>query len=176
MSVFQRLFGGSKKGNGENISTDEAIQRLSNVEDLLNKKQLHLESQIESEKVNALSCSKQGNKRGALMALKRKKKHENALKQIDGTLITLEIQRESLQNAKSNIDVLRVMRSAAGALKKTHDNMNVDDVHDLMDDLDEQNTLGKTRFIVLFFPQNLSFSKRNCRCNISTWVSRIRFI
>ncbi|CAF0869036.1 unnamed protein product [Adineta ricciae] len=143
MSIFQRLLGSSKKGNGENISTDEAIQRLSSVEDLLNKKQIHLESQIDSEKVNALNCSRQGNKRGALMALKRKKKHENALKQIDGTLITLEIQRESLQNAKSNIEVLRVMRSAAGALQKTHDNLNVDDVHDLMDDLDEQNTLAK---------------------------------
>ena len=176
MSVFQRLFGGSKKGHGENISTDEAIQRLSNVEDLLNKKQIHLESQIESEKVNALSCSKQGNKRGALMALKRKKKHENALKQIDGTLITLEIQRESLQNAKSNIDVLRVMRSAAGALKKTHDNLNVDDVHDLMDDLDEQNTLGKTKLVCLFSFQNLSFSKRNRRCNISTRIKRVRSI
>ncbi|UJR24535.1 hypothetical protein I4U23_005910 [Adineta vaga] len=143
MSVFQRLFGGSKNGKGENLTSDEAIQRLSSVEDILNKKQEYLESQIENEKSNALRCSKQGNKRGALMALKRKKKCENTLKQIDGTLTTLELQRESLQNAKSNMEILRVMRSAAGTLKKTHDNMNVDDVHDLMDDLDEQNTLAK---------------------------------
>jgi charged multivesicular body protein 4 len=142
MSIFQRLFGNSKQEDFNNISSDEAIQRLSSVEEILNKKQEHLENEIEGEKVNALRYSKQGNKRGALNALKRKKKHENTLRQIDGTLTTLELQRESLQNASSNMEVLRVMRQAAGALKKSNQNLNVDDVHDLMDDLSEQNTIG----------------------------------
>jgi charged multivesicular body protein 4 len=141
MSIFQRLFGGSKKNDPNNISSAEAVQRLSSVEEILSKKQEHLEGEIENEKANALRCSKQGNKRGALMALKRKKKHENTLKQIDGTLTTLELQRESLQNASSNMEVLRVMRQAAGALKKSNQNLDVDGVHDLMDDLDEQNKL-----------------------------------
>jgi charged multivesicular body protein 4 len=142
MSIFQRLFGNSKQQDNNNISSDEAIKRLSSVEEILNKKQEHLENEIEGEKANALRYSKQGNKRGALNALKRKKKHENTLRQIDGTLTTLELQRESLQNASSNMEVLRVMRQAAGALKKSNQNLDVDDVHDLMDDLSEQNTIG----------------------------------
>jgi len=142
MSIFQRLFGNSKQHDINNISSDEAIKRLSSVEEILNKKQEHLENEIEGEKANALRYSKQGNKRGALNALKRKKKHENTLRQIDGTLTTLELQRESLQNASSNMEVLRVMRQAAGALKKSNQNLDVDDVHDLMDDLSEQNTIG----------------------------------
>jgi charged multivesicular body protein 4 len=144
MSVFQRLFGGSKKQDGNNITPAEAIQRLSSVEEMLNKKQEHLESQIELEKTNALRCSKQGNKRGALIALKRKKKHEKILLQLDGTLTTLEAQRESLQNASSNMEVLRVMRQAAGALKKSNQDIDADHLHELMDDLDEQHHLGNT--------------------------------
>jgi len=145
--MFQRLFGGSKKGDPNNMTPAEAIQRLSTVEELLNKKQEHIEAQIEAEKVNAIRLSKQGNKRGALLALKKKKKHEKTLLQLDGTLITLETQRESLQNASSNMEVLRAMKQAAGALQKSNQGLGVDDVHDLMDDIAEQQTTGKHLFL-----------------------------
>ena len=143
MNVFQRLFGDSKKDNLDKISSAEAIQNISNVEEILNKKQEHLECQIEAEKQNALHYSRQGNKRSALMALKRKKKYEKQLNQVDGTLTTLETQRESLQDASSNVEILRVMRGAAVALKKENQHLDVDTVHDLMDDLTEQQNTGK---------------------------------
>jgi len=59
----------------------------------------------------------------ALMALKRKKRYEKQLQQIDGTLSTIEFQREALQNASTNTEVLRVMGDAAKALKSAHKNM-----------------------------------------------------
>jgi len=62
----------------------------------------------------------------ALMALKRKKRYEKQLQQIDGTLSTIEFQREALQNASTNTEVLRVMGDAAKALKGAHKNMYVD--------------------------------------------------
>jgi len=77
------------------------------------------------------------------MALKRKKKYEKTLLQLDGTLTTLETQREYLQNASTNMDVLRVMRHAASALKNTNQNLDVDQVHDLMDDLSEQHSVAE---------------------------------
>ncbi|CAF0822030.1 unnamed protein product [Didymodactylos carnosus] len=138
LGVFQRLFDfGSKKD--EKISSQDAIQRLQDVEDLLNKKVQFLETKVDEEKQTAIKCSKASNKRGALNALKRKKRYEKALLQLDGTLTTLETQREHLQNASTNMDVLKVMKNAAGALKKTNQNLDVDTVHDLMDDLAEQN-------------------------------------
>ncbi|CAF0818954.1 unnamed protein product [Adineta steineri] len=144
ISAFQRIFDfGSKKDDTKNVSSSDAIQRLSDVEEMLNKKQQHLESQIDEEKQTAIRSSKQGNKRGALMALKRKKKYEKTLLQLDGTLTTLETQREYLQNASTNMDVLRVMKQAASALKKTNQNLDVDQVHDLMDDLAEQHTVAE---------------------------------
>lgn len=59
----------------------------------------------------------------ALHALKRKKQYEKQLGQIDGTLSTIEFQREALENASTNTEVLSVMGQAAKALKAAHNHM-----------------------------------------------------
>lgn len=59
----------------------------------------------------------------ALQALKRKKRYEEQLSRIDGTLSTIEFQREALENANTNTEVLKNMGIAAKAMKKTHENM-----------------------------------------------------
>lgn len=59
----------------------------------------------------------------ALQALKRKKRYEKQLTQIDGTLSTIEFQREALENANTNTEVLKNMGFAAKAMKKVHENM-----------------------------------------------------
>lgn len=61
----------------------------------------------------------------ALAALKRKKRFEKQLQQIDGTLTTIEFQREALENASTNTEVLKVMGVAAKALKGAHNNLYV---------------------------------------------------
>lgn len=59
----------------------------------------------------------------ALQALKRKKRLEQQLTQIDGTLSTIEFQREALENSHTNTEVVRNMGYAAQAMKKVHDSM-----------------------------------------------------
>lgn len=59
----------------------------------------------------------------ALQALKRKKRYEKQLAQIDGTLSTIEFQREALENANTNTEVLKNMGFAAKAMKTAHENM-----------------------------------------------------
>jgi charged multivesicular body protein 4 len=56
--------------------------------------------------------------KGALNALKRKKRYEKQLQQIDGTLSTIEFQRQALENAHTNTEVLNSMKYAAVALKQ----------------------------------------------------------
>ena len=56
----------------------------------------------------------------ALNALRRKKRLEKQLQQIDGTLSTIEFQREALENAQTNTEVLKNMGFAAKALKAAH--------------------------------------------------------
>ena len=50
------------------------------------------------------------------------------IQQIDGTLTTIEQQREALEGANTNTAVLQTMNEAAKALKKAHADMDVDQV------------------------------------------------
>lgn len=61
----------------------------------------------------------------ALQALKRKKRYEQQLAQIDGTMLTIEQQREALEGANTNTAVLNTMKTASDALKSAHQNMQV---------------------------------------------------
>lgn len=132
------MFG--KKGD-KAPTPQEAIQRLRETEEMLQKKSDFLEKKIEQELAVARKNGTK-NKRVALQALKRKKRYEKQLQQIDGTLSTIEFQREALENASTNTEVLRVMGDAAKALKAAHKNMNVDDIHNLMDDVAEQQEIA----------------------------------
>jgi len=142
--VLSRMFGGSSKG-GSKVKTaqtpQEAIQQLRDVEDVLNKKVEHLEARINEETAIARRDART-NKRNALNALKRKKRLEKSLQQIDGTLTTLEYQREALQNAATNSQAFTALQGATNALKNVHKELDVDSVQDIMDELAEQHELS----------------------------------
>ena len=59
----------------------------------------------------------------AIQALKRKKRYEKNLGQIDGTLSTIELQREALENASTNTEVLKAMHTASKSLKAAHNDL-----------------------------------------------------
>nr|5VO5_A Chain A, Coiled-coil and C2 domain-containing protein 1-like,GH13992p [Drosophila melanogaster] len=126
-------FGGGGGGGGGGGTTGEAIQKLRETENMLIKKQEFLEAKIEDE-LNIARKNASKNKEVALQALKKKKELEKQLQQIDGTLSTIEMQREALESANTNTAVLTTMKNAADALKRAHQNMDVDKVHDMMDD------------------------------------------
>jgi len=140
MSFFGKLFG--KGGDKDPVTTGEAIQKLRETEDMLMKKQEFLEKKIETEVTTARKNAKT-NKRAALQALKRKKRYDKQLQQIDGTLSTIEMQREALEGANTNTAVLTTMNDAAKALKKANADLDVDKVHDMMDDIAEQQDVAK---------------------------------
>ncbi|XP_059612989.1 charged multivesicular body protein 4c [Phlebotomus argentipes] len=138
MSFFGKMFG--KKGEAA-PTTGEAIQKLRETENMLIKKQEFLESKIDAE-LDIARKNGTKNKRVAIQALKRKKKYEKQLQQIDGTLSTIEMQREALESANTNTAVLTTMKNAADALKAAHNHMDVDQIHDMMDDIAEQQNIA----------------------------------
>jgi len=141
MSFFGKIFGG-KGGKDSPVTTGEAIQKLRETEDMLMKKQDFLEKKIGEEVASARKNAKT-NKRAALQALKRKKRYDAQLQQIDGTLSTIEMQREALEGANTNTAVLTTMNDAAKALKRANNELDVDKVHDMMDDIAEQQDVAK---------------------------------
>lgn len=140
MDMVAKMFGLGKKG--ERPSPQQAIQKLKETEEILNKKTEFLEKKLDKELQTAKKNGTK-NRRVALNALKRKKRLERQLQQIDGTLSTIEFQREALENAQTNTEILKNMSYAAKALKAAHQHLNVDDVHDTMDDIAEQNEIAQ---------------------------------
>ncbi|TWW56439.1 charged multivesicular body protein 4b-like [Takifugu flavidus] len=140
MSLLSKIFGGGKGAKAP--SPQEAIQKLRETEDMLTKKQEMLENKIEQELQTAKKNGTK-NKRAALQALKRKKRYEKQLAQIDGTLSTIEFQREALENANTSTEVLKNMGFAAKALKAAHKDLDIDKVDDLMQDITEQQELAQ---------------------------------
>ncbi|XP_026492023.1 charged multivesicular body protein 4c [Vanessa tameamea] len=153
MSFLGKLFGGKKEEKGP--TTHEAIQKLRETEELLIKKQEFLERKIE---IEIQTARKNGtkNKRAAIAALKRKKRYEKQLTQIDGTLTQIEAQREALEGANTNAQVLNTMKDAANAMKLAHKDIDVDKVHDIMDDIAEQHDIS--REITDAISNNVAFS------------------
>ncbi|XP_031706257.1 charged multivesicular body protein 4c [Anarrhichthys ocellatus] len=154
MSKIAKLFKGSSSSSSSSSSKSkhhrsrggpspqEAIHKLRETEEMLTKKQDYLEKRIEQE---IMIAKKNGtkNKRAALQALKRKKRLEQQLTQIDGTLSTIEFQREALENSHTNTEVLKNMGFAAKAMKKVHENMDIDKIDDMMQDITEQQDVAR---------------------------------
>lgn len=131
------LFGKKEKA----VSPEETIQKLKDSEDMLNKKSEYLEQQIEKSLKEAKMYGTK-NKRQALQSLKKKKRFEQQLQQIDGTLTTIEFQREALQNARANAEILKTMQSGAKAMKTVHKDMDIDKVEDVMDEIEDQTAIA----------------------------------
>ena len=118
--------------------TIDAIVKLKETIDLLEKKSVHIESKVQME-IRIAKENGSKNKRQALTALKRKRRLEKQLLQIDGTISTLEFQVDALENANTNVEVLRSMKFASEAL--TNAQMDPEDAHDIIDDIAEQKDL-----------------------------------
>ncbi|XP_068090963.1 charged multivesicular body protein 4c [Hyperolius riggenbachi] len=134
--------GSSSRSRKGGPSAQEALFRLRETEEMLTKKQEYLEKKIEHELATAKRHGTK-DKRAALQALKRKKRLEKQLTQIDGTLSTIEFQREALENSHTNTEVLKNMGYAAKAMKSVHQNMDLDKIDDLMQDIHEQQDVAQ---------------------------------
>ncbi|XP_072234854.1 charged multivesicular body protein 4c [Leuresthes tenuis] len=154
MSKISKLFKGSSSSSSSSsskskhhrsrggASPQEAIHRLRETEEMLTKKQEYLENRIQQEITIAKKHGTK-NKKAALQALKRKKRLEQQLTQIDGTLSTIEFQREALENSHTNTEVLKNMGYAAKAMKQVHQNMDIDKIEDMMQDITEQQDVAQ---------------------------------
>ncbi|XP_063404519.1 charged multivesicular body protein 4c-like [Mytilus trossulus] len=121
------------KGGFKTPAAQETVENLKEKEVMLGKKQDFLEKKVDKElklaKENAAT-----NKTVALQALKRKKRYEKQLQQVDGTLTTMEFQREALEQATTNKEVLSCLGGATKALKMIEQHGDIVHVHDLLSD------------------------------------------
>jgi len=132
------LFGKAKKVP----TAQESIMKLKDTLEVLEKREKYLETKIEKELTEAKKNATK-NKRGALMALKRKKAYEGQIEKIAGARLTIEQQLMAIEDANVNVEAISAMRSGASALRNIHGNMNINKVDDVMDEIRDQMDLAK---------------------------------
>ncbi|VDM31168.1 unnamed protein product [Hydatigera taeniaeformis] len=137
MSSLKRLFGVPKK----QVTHDTATEALQAAEEQLNKKQIFLEKKINEEITKAKQFGLK-NKRAALECLRKKALYEKQLELNDGALMKLQAQRNALDSALMNKNILDTMKTVNSAMQNIHKDMDVDKVHDLMDNVNEQQEIA----------------------------------
>ncbi|KAL1934211.1 hypothetical protein VTP01DRAFT_6393 [Rhizomucor pusillus] len=128
------LFFGKAKSK---TTAKDAIYKLRETLDMLEKRQTYLETKANNEyKIAKANATK--NRRVALLALKRKKAYENNIEKINGARMTIETQMMAIENANVNLETMGAMRAGAEAMKNIHGSMDVNKVDTTMDEIRDQ--------------------------------------
>ncbi|CEP10023.1 hypothetical protein [Parasitella parasitica] len=132
------LFFGKAK---QKTTPKDAIVKLRDTSDMLDKRRIFLETRADNELVKAKQNATK-NKKAALLALKKRKALEVHIENIHNAQMNIENQIMALENANVNMETFNAMRIGADALKITHGKMDIDKVDATMDDLREQMDLN----------------------------------
>jgi charged multivesicular body protein 4 len=120
-----------------------AILMLREQLDMLQKRERHLENQMEEQEAIAKKNVAANKTAVAKAALRRKKVHEKNLEQTTAQITQLEQQIYSIEAANINQETLNAMKAAGSAMTQIHGSMTIDKVDETMDQLREQHQLSE---------------------------------
>ncbi|KAH8893435.1 vacuolar-sorting protein SNF7 [Thozetella sp. PMI_491] len=123
-------------------SPKNAILGLRSQLDMLQKREKHLQAQIDEQDAIARK-NVATNKNAAKAALRRKKQHEHSLEQTQGQIGTLDQQINAIESANINRETLAAMERAGEAMKQIHGKLTPEKVDETMEKLREQNALSE---------------------------------
>ncbi|KAI8930782.1 ESCRT-III subunit protein snf7, variant 2 [Plenodomus lindquistii] len=132
-------FGG---GQAKKEAPKKAILQLRGQLEMLNKREKHLQNQMEEQDSLARKYVS-SNKAAAKSALRRKKQFEHSLEQTSSQIMTLEREIYSIETANINKETLDAMKNAGSAMKQIHAGLTIDKVDNVMEDLREQHAIGE---------------------------------
>lgn len=97
-----------------------------------------LDRKIAMELERARELTKAKNKRGALMALKKKKMYEQQREQLENQILRVGEQQLMLENQRTVVETVDAMRTAAHASKRVMTEMKIEDVDKVLDSINDQ--------------------------------------
>lgn len=110
----------------------------------MQKREKFLDQKIAAELAKAKELSRKKDKRGAMMALKKKKLYEKEVAQIQNTTFQMEQQMMMLEQANMNKLTVDAIKTGAQAMKATATELNIDEVEDVMADVQVSAGPGRT--------------------------------
>jgi len=130
-------FGKKKSATPAAPRLADSIAQLREAQLMLDKREAHLEKQIQLCKQQAAEKLKQKDQKAALFLLKRSKMFEQQIQSIYGKKSNIDVQIMALESAASNREVFQVMKSGKDALTKASAEVDIDKVSDVMEDITE---------------------------------------
>ncbi len=127
MSIFNRVLGRATTTDPEPV---EPLGVIGDTATLLETKIAFLESKITAETAKAVECLRNRDDRGAMMSLKRKNSIEGNVERLKNTLLSLQIQRDSIETAIMNQYVYKTLKIAMDEHSKLY---SLDDQMDVAD-------------------------------------------
>ena len=135
---MSRLFGKKKEQKLNPEQVQKSLEVLRKTVDDISKRSQVLQNKAQNEMKDALQRKKQGDKSGALIALKRKKLYESEIGKLEGARMNLEQQLFAVEGASMNRNIFESLKTGNNVLKQMHGNMKIEDVDRLKDDMEEQ--------------------------------------
>ena len=130
-----------KKAAAKPKSMAETMGTLDSAIKNTTKRADHLENKIREQLIMAKTKGKAGDKRGALLCLKRKKMYEAEVAKLRTMSLNLEQQKFALESSATTAMAMEGMRTTASALKAQA--LDTDVVEEVMEDLNEQMQNGQ---------------------------------
>jgi len=122
-------------------STRDAIVTLRQQLAMLEKKERHLQTEID-EDVRKARANAVSNKGVATAALRRKKVNEGRLDQLSGQRLQLEMQVNTIESANLNAETMQAMKKGSDALKAIHGNLTITKVDETMEAINAQREIA----------------------------------
>jgi len=129
-----KLFGKAKKAP----PPKETLTKLRETQEMLEKRENHLQKKIDREVAEAKKFMAVKNKRAAMMCLKRKKTYEKQMETISGARMSIDTQIMAIEGASVGLETMQALKLGADTLKGIHGAMDVNRVDETMADVQEQ--------------------------------------
>lgn len=113
------------------------IRRLVQASDNLLKKKEFYERRVENEVTKAKECLKRNDKKGATLALRRKKMVLSRMEALENSYLHIQEQILDLESLQTTTETFTALKEAAKAQKSALAKHDADSVQDVMDDLHE---------------------------------------
>ena len=139
MNIFENLFKKKEKGNlDKDINNLKIINELRENIDLIEKRNLFIETHKTKLIIEAKSKLNNNDKKGALLILNKKKKIEEEINKNQGSQLLLENQLSNLESANLNKHIINSLSKSNKAIHTLNQDLNVDKIEELMDDIQEE--------------------------------------
>lgn len=135
--MFKSLFGKSIKDTTTSTNKTQCIETMRGTLDLINSKCKQLEKQIEKAQALAKQYAKNGDKRSAMLQLKKKAMYTTNLEKIEGQRLNLEMQLINIETMGINSEIINSMRAGNNLMKLYQKEQSLDNIDNIVDDIQD---------------------------------------